>query len=251
MGAAAQARLEQSPSGWLRHVAPRGGPNGPLAGERPRIGAPRQWPILGSDELFRGIYTRSGSGASETLAVCSAIAGEGKTTIGLGLGETIAQDFPERQVLVVETDVRRPVLAAGFGVEPCPGLVDYLLDGQPLPAAYRSTHLDNLHLVPAGGPAAHAGRLLRSTRLPAALDAMRRTHDLVILDVPAILTNSDSLLLTDLSDGVIFVVRAGVTPISLVTKAVEQLDAEKLRGLVLNGARSAIPGWLRRLCGLW
>src|SRR5262245_46423482 len=53
-----------------------------------------------ADEVFRGIYTRAGIGMSgEIVGVCSAIAGEGKTTIGLGLAVTLAQDFPDRSVL--------------------------------------------------------------------------------------------------------------------------------------------------------
>ena len=220
------------------------------ASQAPAITNPRQWLLPGADELFRGIYTRAGTGDSEVLAICSAIAGEGKTTISLGLGATIAQDFPERRVLVVETDFQKPVLAADFGLGSSPGLIDCLLDGQPLQTSYRPTFLNNLHLLPAGGPTSNPGRALRSIRMATAIDAMRETHDVVILDVPAVLVNSDALLLTDLADGAIFVVHAGVTPASLVDKAIEQLDQGKLRGVVLNGAQSAIPGWLRRLCGL-
>jgi Mrp family chromosome partitioning ATPase len=57
--------------------------------------------------------------------------------------------------------------------------------------------------------------------------------------------------LTDLAEGVLFVVRAGVTPVSLVNKAIAQLDdsREKLRAIVMNDVRSDLPGWLRRLCG--
>ena len=79
------------------------------------------------------------------------------------------------------------------------------------------------------------------------VDSERRR---VLLDVPAILANSDSLSLTELADGVVFVVRSGVTPLSRVKRAMQGLDGAKLRCVVLNGSTSAIPGWLRRLCGL-
>jgi Mrp family chromosome partitioning ATPase len=79
---------------------------------------------------------------------------------------------------------------------------------------------------------------------------MRQSYDLVVLDLPAILVNSDAVLLTDLADGIICVVRAGVTPTNLVSKALAQLDNEKLRGVVLNGASSSVPAWLRRMCGM-
>lgn len=212
----------------------------------------RDWLLSGADEMFRGIYTRAGVGQSETLAVCSAIAGEGKTTIAVGVGTTIAQDYPERRVLVVETDFWHPVLAQDFDVEVYPGLADCLLEDLPLQLAVRPTLLENLFIVPAGGPATNAGRLLRSSRMAAALATLRQSYDVIILDVPAVLVNSDSLPVIDLADGVLFVVRAGVTPGPVVRRAMAQLDDTRglLRGVVLNGTESAVPGWLRRLCGL-
>src|SRR4051794_14351476 len=112
---------------------------------------PREPIFPETDEIFRGIYTRAGTGfVSEVMAVCSAIAGEGKTTVGVGLAVTIAQDFPERRVLLVETDLQRPVLATDFEIEASPGLIDCLVDGEPLLSVCRPTYLDNLHIVPAG-----------------------------------------------------------------------------------------------------
>ena len=73
--------------------------------------------------------------------------------------------------------------------------------------------------------------------------------DQLSTDAPALLVNSDSVMLSDLADGTIMVVRAGVTPAPAVAKALEQIDDAKLRGVVINGAQSALPGWLRRLCG--
>jgi non-specific protein-tyrosine kinase len=210
----------------------------------------RRWLFPGADEYYRGIYTRAGLGDTQVVAVCSAISGEGKTTTSLGLGVTIAQDFPERSVLVVETDVQHPTIAEDFGIPPSPGLADCLSQGQPVRTAYRSTSLPNLHLLPAGQAGAHTGRVLGWSRMAAAVEMMRQSHDLVIVDTPALLVNSDTLLLARLADGVIFVVAAGTTPMNLVDRAIAQIGAETLRGVVLNRATSAIPRWLRNLCGL-
>jgi capsular exopolysaccharide synthesis family protein len=207
--------------------------------------------FTGADELFRGLYTRAGIGfASEVLMVSSALAGEGKTTVSLGLALTVAQDYPERRVVLVETDVQHPSLANDFAVEANPGLVDCVLGDEPIESAFRPSFLDNLHLVPVGGPVRGNGRALRSSRMAALIDALRQTYDLVVLDAPALLVNSDSVMLSDLADGAILVVRAGVTPSATVAKAIEQIDESKLRGVVLNGSKSAIPGWLRRLGGM-
>jgi Mrp family chromosome partitioning ATPase len=209
-------------------------------------------PLLpGAEEIFRGIYTRAGLGAApEIVGICSAIAGEGKTTVALGLAVTIAQDFPERRVLLVETDLDHPVLARDFDLQPGPGLTECLLAVSELESAARPTHMDNLDLLPAGGPVEGAGRPLRSAQMAAVTDAMRQAYDTVILDLPALLVNSDGLVLSDLADVLLFVVRAGATPASIINKALDQVDETKLRGLVLNDSRSSAPGWLRRVCGL-
>lgn len=218
-----------------------------------RLGAdepPREWLFTGADELFRGLYTRAGIGfAPEVLMVSSALAGEGKTTVSLGLALTVAQDYPDRRVVLVETDERHASLASDFAVEPSPGLVDCVLGDEPMEMAFRPSFLDNLHLIPVGGPTRGPGRPLRSSRMASLVDALRQSYDLVILDAPVLLVNSDSVMLSDLADGAILVVRAGVTPAPAVAKAIEQMDESKLRGVVLNGSKSAVPGWLRRLGG--
>lgn len=211
----------------------------------------RDWLFAGADELFRGLYTRAGIGfTSEVLAVSSALAGEGKTTVSLGLAVTVAQDYPERRVCLVETDFQKPTLAEDFGVEATPGLVDCIVGDEPLELAFRESFLDNLHLLPVGGPIQGHGRALRSSRMAAIVDSLRQSYDLVVVDAPSILVNSDSVMLMDLADSAVLVVRSGITPSPMITKALEQIDETKLRGIVLNGSQSAIPGWLRRLCGM-
>lgn len=201
-------------------------------------------------EIFRAIYTRAGAGVSETLAVCSSIAGEGKSTVALGLAVTIAQDFPELRVLLVETDLQHPIFARDFNVEAVPGLAECLAEGEAALFAHRPTRLPNLQVIPAGAGASGSTRLLRSSHMALMLDSLRGQNDIVILDVPAVMTSSDALLLTDLADGVIFVIRAGVTPHPVVQKALAQIDRSKLRGLVLNGAQSHVPVRVRQVLGL-
>jgi Mrp family chromosome partitioning ATPase len=206
--------------------------------------------LAGADEVFRGIYTRAGLGiANEVLTVTSALAGEGRTTLSLGLAVTLAQDFPERRVVVVETAFEQPVLANDFAVDPWPGLLECVVGEQPLTAACRPTSLDNLDILPAGGPASSRGRPLRSEGMALLIDVLRRSYDLVVLDAPGVLVNSDAILLSDLADATILVVRAGATPSALLSRTLDLLDQTRLRGVVLNGVGPAAPGWVRRLFG--
>jgi Mrp family chromosome partitioning ATPase len=142
------------------------------------------------------------------------------------------------------------VLASDFGIETTSGLVDCLVDDAPLLSVCHPTYLENLHIVPAGHGGPVRGRPLRSSQMANVVDAMRQNYEVVILDLPPIMVNSDAVLLTDLTDGVLCVVRAGVTPMPVVTRSIEQLEDGKLRGVVINGTTSAVPGWLRKLAGV-
>ena len=210
----------------------------------------REWAVPGAEELFRSLYTGFDAGSGNSFAVCSAVQGEGKTTICLGLGIAIAQDLPDRRVVIVETDLWRPVLAKDFNIEPTPGLVDCLLDRQPTAAALRSTSLDNLSLLVAGSAVSSGQRRLRSARMPQVIEELKRTHDVVILDTPATLVHSEVALLTRMIEEVIFVVRTGVTPARDLATALGRLQGSRVRGVVVNDAHSAVPSAVRRLVRL-
>jgi capsular exopolysaccharide synthesis family protein len=210
----------------------------------------REWLVPGADELFRSLYTGFEVNSGASFAVCSAISGEGKTTISVGLALTIAQDLPDRRVVIVETDLWKPVLASDFGIEATPGLVDCLLDRAPIPATLRPTSLDNLSLLVAGNGAASAQRLLRSARMPQIIEELRRSHDVVILDTPATLAHSEVALLARMVDEVIVVVRTGVTPERSLASALARLHGSTVRGIVINDARSSVPAAIRRLIRL-
>jgi capsular exopolysaccharide synthesis family protein len=206
----------------------------------------RDWVLPGAQEMYRSIYSRIEIETAKTIAVCSAVSGEGKTTVSLGLATAIAQDFPGRRILIVETDFERPQLAEDFALPTAPGFSEYL-ESLPLLHRYcRATLLTNLHLMPAGGHVDRPSQLLRSGELPAALDLLSEDHDLVVVDVPAILASSDAELIANSTTASILVVRSGMTPVSLVADAATRLK-DNLRGLVLNDVEFATPAFLRRM----
>jgi protein-tyrosine kinase len=210
----------------------------------------RRWLLRGGDELFRGVYTRAGLGQSGSVAICSAVSGDGKTTTSVGIALTLAQDYPERRVALIETDLLRPVIAEDFGLEPTPGLIECLLEQVPVRQTYRPTRFDNLRLIPAGGPTDEPERLLRSNRMSMILSEIRSDFDLVIIDTPAMLSNSDAQLITHMADSVLFVIRVGAASDEEVEQALGQIDRVKLRGVVLNASHSSVPSWLRRVFGI-
>jgi capsular exopolysaccharide synthesis family protein len=229
------------------------GPLGVLADLRPRpdrLAQKRTWPIAGADELFRSLYTGFEIGSGTSLAVCSAVSGEGKSTICTGLAVAIAQDLPDRRVVIVETDLWRPVFAKDFSLPPAPGLADCLLDRLPLATALRGTDLDNLSLLLAGSTVPSPQRLLRSARMADAMNTLRNTYDVVIVDTAAVMVHSEVALIARMVAEVVFVVRTGVTPARELDAALGRLREANVKGIVLNDVRSSVPSVLRRLVRL-
>ena len=237
----------------LKKAAPAAAPT-PTADQTPRT-IPQVW-VPGvaqalEDEIFRGVYMRAGAAAPGVLAVTSAVPGEGTSTVALALSALIAHDFPARRVVYVETDFERPQIAASLGLAPNPGLLECLVRDQVIREdAFRVTSLPNLQIVPAGGPDLNPTRWLVSRDIAETIGVLRRSHDLVVLDVPAITAQSGVLTLAGHADRVLFVVRTGGAPQAVIQAAIAQLPPEKLSGVVMNAARSHVPGWVRRLAGL-
>lgn len=196
---------------------------------------------------FRDIYTQTlpelNDGKHVVVGVTSAIRGDGRTTMALGLALAIARDL-DLSVLLTELDLERPALARVLDVPETPGLVDLLTGEADLRAALHRLPSGVFDLLPAGGRPRSASRVLRSSGLHDLIRQAGRAYAVTILDLPPALS-SDVVPLTDLTDAVLVTARAGVTPVRLVDRAVSQCRPDRLRGVVLNGKRSRIPRWLR------
>jgi capsular exopolysaccharide synthesis family protein len=214
---------------------------------RGRAASLRRRVLSDSDELFRGLYTRSNVRWRDVLAITSSVSGEGRTTVSLGIATTMAQDFPDRRVLVVETDLSRPAFATDFRIDQSPGLAECIGAGRVLAQSIQPTSLRNLWLMPAGDVTARSERLLGSPRLKGVLDELRSGFDLVVLDAPPVISSADGGPVAALADGVILVVRIGSTRVDQTERALARIAPEALRGVVLNGADSSVPRWLQRV----
>ena len=187
-------------------------------------------------EQYRLLRTRlegrEHAGRTQLLVVTSPRLGEGKTTTSANLALSMAQEFQHR-VLLVEADLRRPCLASLFGARPGPGLADVLLGAATLDEAVIPIPGQPLLLLPAGDGVARSTELLASSTMQQVVDTLRTRFDRIVFDTPP-MTLSDTHVLVRLADGVLVVVRSGVTPRPAVERALAGLDRRKLVGLVLN-----------------
>lgn len=195
-------------------------------------------------EVYRQIYVSldlAPSSGSTVIGITSAISGEGRTTTAVGLAQTLADDL-DVPIALVEVDLERPALAARFGVSPAPGLAEVLRDECSIEEAMRPLS-GNLSLVTAGMPGADSGRLLHRLHVQNPFQDRGRLHGIVILDLPPIINHSYSRLVASVTDALVLVVRAGVTPAEVVREAIARLEDHPPQGVVFNGPRSSLPSW--------
>ena len=181
----------------------------------------------------------------KTVLVTSALRGEGKSTTVAYLATALALN-PSRRILAMDMDFRRPSVNSHFKAAPQAGLTEFLQGECSIEAAITKTELPGLDLIlPAKGTPEPA-LLHNSGPLCDILQSLRASYDLIVLDTPALIPVPDAAQMIPLSDGVILVVMAGVTPKHHLVRARELCLAmgANILGLVVGNVQEAAPEYL-------
>jgi len=169
------------------------------------------------------------------IVVTSALAGEGKSTVSSNLARLMAQAGTE--VLLIDADLRRPMLAPTFEIDGAVGLTQALAGDVDVRDVIVESGIDNLSVLPAGRIPPNPSELLGSLRMKQLIDELSVDY-FVILDAPPLLPVTDAGLLAAFSDGVLLVQAAGKTQIEHSQHCRRILDqvGSRLFGIVLNRA---------------
>ena len=173
---------------------------------------------------------------ARVLMITSAGPGEGKSLISTNLAISLAQDG--RRTLLVGADLRRPVLSKIFDLDPdSAGLAEVLKGEIQWREALRRHDVPNLDVTCSGRIPLHPSELLGRKELAEFLREAGGAYQHVILDAPPVLGVSDSLVLLPNADGVLFVVRYGVTHSMGASHAVLKLQGSgtPCMGSIMNG----------------
>ncbi|MFT3888295.1 MAG: polysaccharide biosynthesis tyrosine autokinase [Arachnia sp.] len=174
------------------------------------------------------------------IAVSSSVPGEGKTTVSTNLAAAIAET--DQKVLLIDADLRKPRVAQYTQTAGSVGLADVLVGAVALEDALQSTGPDNKVDILAGGSLPpNPGELVASTHMADLVAEVRSSYDVVILDTAPVLAVADAFSLAQLADGLLLVVRAGITKKADLTRSLSSVEAAGVNvfGLVLNGAKIA------------
>jgi len=167
---------------------------------------------------------------------------EGKTTTAVNLAIALANSG--KKVLLIDGDMRKPNLGNFLGLSSKVGLSSFL-SGNSDESVVIETEVENLHAALAGPVPPLPSELLSSERLKTFLDSMSESYDMVVIDSPPVMPVSDSLILSQLVDTTVIVVRAGKTSYDMLDrglKAMEHVGAD-VKGLVINGAGKKNVGY--------
>jgi protein-tyrosine kinase len=171
--------------------------------------------------------------AWKVIGVTSSIAGEGKTLTCAKLAVSFART-KRKMVLLVDADIHKADLSKGFGTPMHPGLTEYLLGAAAFANIARKSAVPGLTMVSSGSSVAAPADLLAEDGFRGFIEEARKQYDLVLLDTPPIIPVADTMSMREHLDGLIFVYRAGFTPITMFNQAAEEIGEKKILGVVLN-----------------
>ncbi len=202
-----------------------------------RLDHPQETP----SEEFRSLRTKLNHMQTlqnlHCLIITSPSPAEGKsfTAVNLALAQA---HLAENPTLLVDLDLRRPVMHNLFQIDRSPGMTDYLLGKEPLHRVMKKVAGTNLYVIPAGSAVKNPLELLNLREVRVLFSQLPTLFNWVIMDTPPILFSADSNLLSTLADGTVLVVRIGETTIDSVTRAMQTLCENNVLGIVANGARA-------------
>lgn len=180
-----------------------------------------------------------------TLGITSAVAGEGKTLAAMLVSHALATSS-RRPVVLVECDWQRPTLSRDLNLPASPGLAEWLR-GTTDRSAIRHQFMPNLTVVPAGLGGADAMTALAELRRPELRERLADPDELMVLDLPSVLGSYYGTLAARMAESLLLVVRAGSTPASFVSRAMEELKHLRVEGIILNQVQTRVPRWLQSL----
>jgi len=190
--------------------------------------------------IAAGLQMSALQSSREIVAVTSSVPDEGKSSFAMNLAFSRSR---VSRVLLIEGDLRRPSFAKHWQLDvgSQAGLSELIAGTASFEECVLQVEGTGLHVILSGAMPADPTMLLDSPRFADTLATLRERYDLIIIDCPPVLRVSDALMIGRVATGVVYLVRAGRTPIARVRSGIRRLAAAGIPfyGVVLNHFRFA------------
>ena len=197
-------------------------------------------PVSESYRLLRTglMYTDLSKGKlGNVVLVSSAGPGEGKTTTIANLAITYAN--LGMKVLLVDSDLRKPVIHNVFNVEKTPGLTSYISNNSTFNDIINKTDIENLDVVSSGHIPPNPSELIESKKMNDFIATAKEKYNYILFDSPPLIAVTDAYIILKNVDQFILVVRAGVTEIGALQRVLSTISQtnSSVTGVVMNAMR--------------
>lgn len=194
-----------------------------------RIPVEEAYKVLRTNIQFCGFDTNI-----KTLAVTSCNPGEGKTTTAINLAISMAKSG--LKILLVDADLRKPMLAKHLGSLNSVGLTNVISGFAHLEDAVNATNIEGFYFISCGPKPPNPAEMIASTRFSDFLKSVKEQFDMVIIDTPPLGSVIDCAVVAAQTDGAIIVIKANSVEHWNARRVVEQLEKAnaKILGVVLN-----------------
>lgn len=189
------------------------------------------------------------------IAITSSSMREGKTTVTSNFAMTTAQIG--KKVLLIDGDLRKPMINTIFGIEREPGLTDVILGNYTWEEVIKTDTdimmgklgmeditttapgINNLNIITSGLIPPNTAELLNSSKMNEILSQVKESYDVILIDASPVLPTTDAVILSAKADGVIMVYQVGQISRGALKRAKSQLENAKATviGVVLNGLK--------------
>jgi polysaccharide chain length determinant protein (PEP-CTERM system associated) len=192
----------------------------------------------------RLVLLQSGAGGRVTI-ITSALKGEGKSVVSANLAYVLACNLG-KPTLLIDGDLKCPTVHQCMGIPQFPGLRDVLEGERSVDSCLHRVGELPLWILPSG---VASGRMLGLSdihQISVMLTELKKQYEYIVIDAPPILPLADMHMLAGVADTMVLVVRAGLTPRSVVEKAVRTIGATSNACVILNGLEAAgVPYYMQ------
>lgn len=185
--------------------------------------------------LHAGILLSNVDHPPKSVLLTSSLPSEGKTSLSISLARLVARSGTKR-VLLIDCDLRRPVVHEHLDMEIAPGIVQLMADDARLEDVLRRDEASGAFVLTAGGHPANPSDILTSEHFARLMTNLKDAFDLVVIDSSPVLAVSDSRILSRMVDKTIFVVRWAETRREVVRLGLKQIveAGADIAGVVLS-----------------
>lgn len=188
----------------------------------------------GYNRLKDNILYINADGKNKVIQIESSVSHEGKTTVACNLAVSLG--LTDKKVVVVDLDFRKPRVQQRLGLTIDNGISEYMLGEQTLDQIIKTSKYKNVDVITRGAKIYNSSLVLVSEKFKKFIGELRDRYDYVILDCAPVLQVSDYIHISQVSDGVLFLVAYGSTTRNQVSDAVKELkkNGANLLGTVFS-----------------